>query len=77
MAHENFMNMANRNARAKELKAQGKTVHLSSIRGQLLHPQYVRDYPNPEIQADNGIGNAHYKTYFKVLYSVNYNESQD
>ena len=61
-----FMNMANRN---KAWREAGKPGRRTSIRNQLLHPQYVADFPDKEAQADNGLGNTLYKTHFAVLYS--------
>jgi hypothetical protein len=62
-----YQNKANRDAKAKELKSQGYVVKKSSIRNQLLHPQYVDDY---EGHVDTGLGNTMYKTHFAVLYDV-------
>jgi len=61
-----FMNRQNRD---RAWKAAGKPGHRTSIRNQLLHPQYVRDFPDKAIQADNDVGNCYYKTYFPALYS--------
>ena len=61
-----FMNRQNRD---KAWRFAGKPGPRTSIRNQLLHPQYVADYANKAIQDDNGIGNTHYKTLFSVLYS--------
>ena len=55
--------------RARELRAQGYNVKRSSLRNQLLHPQYVDDFTGPE-RADTGFGNTVYKTLFGVLYII-------
>jgi len=69
--NEAYMNRKNRDARYRELTNQyGKSnVSRSSIRNQLLHPQYVVDFTGPE-KNDTGFGNTVYKTYFKALYIV-------
>jgi hypothetical protein len=59
-----------RDIRAKELKEQGYTVTRSSIRNQQLHPMYVTDLRAGLSQADCGFGNTIYKTFFAVLYNV-------
>ncbi len=46
------------------------TWRKGSVRNQLLHPQYVEDYPRVLTQEERGFGNNLYKTYFKVLYEV-------
>lgn len=61
-----FMDRKNRDT---AWKAAGKPGPRTSTRNQLLHPQYVADYPDPDVQADSGFGNCHYKTSFAVLYS--------
>ena len=65
-----FQSKENRDMAFKELKAQGKAVKKSSISGQQLHPQYVEDFPDKSIKADNGFGNVHYKTFFPKLYCI-------
>lgn len=67
---EIYMKKENRDRRYKELKAAGYDVVRKSYRNQLLHPQYVEDFPNKRIKEDTGLGNAWYKTYFKALYIV-------
>lgn len=69
MIDELYLNKANRDSRYKELKTQGKDVRRSSIRGQLLHPQYIEDF-NGDEKYQTGLGNTVYKTFFSVLYSV-------
>lgn len=70
MIHELYMKRENRDARYKELKMQGhdlvRTVHAN----QLLHPQYVVDYPIQEHKDDNNLGNTRYKTHFAKLYCL-------
>ena len=61
-----FMNKANRDA---AWRAAGKPARRRSSRSQLIHPQYIEDYPDESIKRDNGIGNEHYKTHFAVLYT--------
>jgi len=39
----------------------------TSIRNQLLHPEYVADY---EGRVETGFGNTMYKTHFSALYSI-------
>ena len=71
--HYAYMNIKNRNAKAKELIAQGYKIRKSSIRGQEVHPEYVDDYEQSvrHLSAeDRGFGNIMYKTYFKVLYLI-------
>ena len=67
---ELFAELKNRNARAKELKAQGFSVKLSSSRNQLLHPMYLEDRKAGLSKADCGCGNTIYKTHFSVIYKV-------
>lgn len=71
MIMRDFMNRQNRDKAFKEMQGQGITnIHKSSIRNQLLHPQYVEDWPYPLSQAERGFGNTIYKTHFSVLYSI-------
>jgi hypothetical protein len=65
-----WMKKENRDAEYKKLKAQGLKVRKTSIRNQLLHPQYVNDWPHPLSDADKGFGNTIYKTHFAVLYGI-------
>ena len=55
-------------------KEERKNFKRSSIRNQLLHPQYVEDYEqvtgNKLSSADKGFGNQIYKTHFVVLYEL-------
>lgn len=71
--HYAYMNIKNRNAKSKELIAQGYKIRKSSIRGQEVHPEYVDDYQQnvrPLNAMDTGFGNTMYRTYFKVLYLI-------
>ena len=61
-----FMNRQNRD---RAWKAAGKPGPRASHRNQLLHPQYVEDYPDTAARADTGFGNGVYKTHFAVLYT--------
>ncbi len=70
MIREKYISKELRDARYKELKAQGKSVYKSVAKGQCLHPAYVADFADKAIQADNGFGNTHYQTYFSKLYIV-------
>lgn len=63
--NETYQNRKLRDARAKELKDLGYTVHKSSVRNQLLHPMYVTD---AGFHGDRCLGNCEYKTPFAVLY---------
>ena len=65
-----FQSKTNRDAEFKRMKERGLNVRRSSTRSQQLHPQYVVDYENKAIQADNGLGNTYYKTFFPVLYKI-------
>lgn len=71
---ETFMNKTNRDERARELKEEGYTVKKSSVRNQLLHPMYIKDYEKETkiklSQADKGFGNTIYKTHFSAIYIV-------
>jgi hypothetical protein len=70
--HLLFQKKENRDRRAKELKSQGYTVFRSSIRNQLLHPQYIEDWGEEISEADRGIGNTIYKTHFAALYHLDW-----
>lgn len=69
MIHLSYQTKANRDAKFKELKAQGHDVRKTSIRNQLTHPQYVEDFEGEE-KFDTGFDNTVYKTYFSVLYGI-------
>lgn len=70
MIDETYMKKENRDKRYKELKERGYDVKRYSIRGQYLHPMYVKDYPHKLTKEDKGFGNTLYQTYFPVLYGV-------
>jgi hypothetical protein len=67
--HKIYMNKANRDAEWN--KSGGRR---SSIKNQLLHPQYVEDYEKETgvtlTVADCGFGNTIYKTHFATLYKL-------
>lgn len=72
--HETYLSKERRDARAKELRKQHSDVMTLTIRGQNMHPMYVKDYEEemgivltPE---DKGFGNTIYRTYFPKLYVV-------
>lgn len=69
MIFEYYQDKDNRDARYKELLAQGRNVFRSTAASQKLHPQYVRDFKGPE-KNETGFGNTVYKTLFKNLYIV-------
>ena len=70
MNNDTFMNLKNRNIRAKELELLGYKVRKYTHKNQLLHPMYVDDYPHPVADEDRGLGNAIYKTHFSTLYCI-------
>lgn len=67
-----FADKTNRDARARELKADGVKVTKSSIRNQLIHPMYVEDRKAGLTAEDCGFGNTIYKTHFAVLYELSW-----
>ena len=69
MKHYLFKDMKNRNIKAKKLISQGYSVKKSSIRNQLLHPEYVEDEAE-YLREQIGLGNTVYKTPYSVLYEV-------
>lgn len=70
MINLHFQNKENRDKKFKELKDSGLNVVKRSISNQQIHPQYVEDFPDLSIKADNGFSNTHYKTHFPKLYSI-------
>jgi hypothetical protein len=71
--HLLFANKDNRDRRYRELKANGiREVFRSSVRNQQLHPMYVEDRREGVSEADKGFGNTIYKTYFSVLYTLDW-----
>ena len=66
---ELYQSKEKRDARYKELKAQGINCRRSSTGVSLIHPQYVTDYEGAA-KYDTGLGNTVYKTYFKNLYRL-------
>ncbi len=66
---ENYEQKVNRDNRAKELKKLGFNVRRFSMRGQQMHPDYIKDYDGEG--KGTGFGpNTHYRTYFAVIYVV-------
>lgn len=64
-----FMKKENRDRVAREiLQRTGIKHRKSSIKNQLLHPQYVEDWPHTLSDDDYGFGNTIYKTHFSMLY---------
>ena len=70
MKHYPYISKFLRDNKARDLKAEGYTVRKSSISNQLLHPQYVEDYPRKLSPEECGLGNTIYKTHFHKLYEV-------
>ena len=70
MVNELYLDKTKRDQRARELREQGVRVRRFSTRNQLLHPQYVEDYPRKLTSEECGFGNTIYKTYFAVLYGI-------
>ena len=68
--HEIYMKKENRDARSRELKVQGHTTKKSSEGPALLHPMYIKDWPELLTEEDKGFGNTIYQTYFSKLYLV-------
>ena len=64
-----YKHKANRDAKAKELKAEGRLVKKSSSRNQCIHPQYIED-EDPGLRQQTGMGNPAYKTLYPVIYHV-------
>ena len=69
MILENYLNLKTRNARVKELRAQGYTVIVRASRNQLIHPQYIVDWKGAE-KYDTGLGNPYYKTLVPKMYCL-------
>lgn len=68
---ENFAIRANRDARFRELKAQGvRDIRRGSMRNQLLSPDYVEDFAQTGRTASpNGFGGSS-PTFFAVIYTI-------
>ncbi len=66
---EEYQSKSNREARARELRKQGAVVHKSSMRNQIMHPQYIKDYQGTY---QTGFGNTDYRTMFSVVYEVSW-----
>ncbi len=69
-AEYTYMKRENRDAKARELRAEGREVKKSSMRNQNMHPMYVIDYPDRAVANDTGFGNTVYQTLFGVIYMV-------
>jgi hypothetical protein len=69
---ETYMTKTKRDARARELKAQGIATRKSSLRNQLCHPMYVKDFPRQLDKDECGFGNTIYRTHFLVLYTLDW-----
>jgi hypothetical protein len=64
---ELYISKAKRDARAKQLKAEGHLVRRGTVRNQQLHPQYIEDF---EGALETGFGNTQYQMSWSVLYEV-------
>ena len=73
MRNRTFQSKEARDAAYHIARHRGERVRRSSMRNQLLHPQYVEDYEGPE-KDDTGLGNTVYKTHFPVLYLLDYDD---
>ena len=65
-----FCNRETRDMAYRDLLSQGiskRNITRASIRNQLIHPQYIEDYPGAY---ETGFGNTDYKTHFAVLYEL-------
>jgi hypothetical protein len=69
MNSETYLKKETRNQRARDLKAEGYAVKLRRLTGQIMHPQYVKDWPYPY---ETGFGNADYRTVMPTLYEVEF-----
>ena len=70
--HLLFADKGNRDAKYASLRKSANVLEVrrNSIRNQQIHPMYVEDRKDGLSAADCGFGNTIYKTYFPVLYSV-------
>lgn len=71
---ERYADRAKRDARARELKAQGFQVHRYCSHNQQLHPMYLKDCRE---RPEESFGNIAYKTTFAVVYTVTWTEKED
>ena len=62
-----FQSVLVRDAVVRGLKLRGVRVRRGSLRNQQLSPEYVLDY---EGSFGTGFGNADYKTFFPVIYTI-------
>jgi hypothetical protein len=65
-----YISKARRDARYRELKAQGQDVRRTSVRNQQLHPQYITDAAEEGITYQTGFGNSDYRRFWSVLYGI-------
>lgn len=70
--NELYLDKSKRDARAKELAAQGYPVRRSTTTNQLLHPMYVEDYPRKLSPAEKGFDNTLCNIYFAKLYVIDF-----
>lgn len=70
MRDELYSSKELRDARARELTAQGLHVKRYSTGPSQIHPMYVVDNRDTPAGRDTGFGNTAYKTYFANLYGV-------
>jgi len=74
MIKETYQKKENRDARYKELKAQGLNVRRRSTGPARLHPEYIKDYQGA---FQTGFGNTDYLTMFSNLYIVEAQEDSN
>lgn len=67
---ENFLSKSRRDARAKELKSQGKMVFRRSAGPVQLHPEYLQDASEEGITFQTGFGNTDYQRVWSKIYIV-------
>jgi hypothetical protein len=66
--HESYEHKENRDKRAKELQKLGFTVRRTRMKGQTMHPSYIKDYSGEG--KDNSFSNGYYRTYFATIYNL-------
>ena len=59
-----------RDAAYRALKAKGIVATRSRSGPAQLHPMYIADYDRELSEADKGFGNNIYKTYFPMIYTL-------
>ena len=66
-----YISKDERDAEYKRLKAEGvKNLKRYTTGPQLIHPQYIEDYPRTLSPEECGFGNTLYETEFSYLYGV-------